>query len=265
MATATINSVELFYKVIGEGEPVAFLNGVLMTADAWAQQTSVLGRRYRCILHDCRGQLMSEKPDQPYSMKLHAEDLGCLLDHLEIERCHVVGTSYGGEIGMVFAIAHPERVKSLTVISSVSEVDPLLRAHTQAWASAANTGDLETLLLGLRSLCYSETYLAKNEQAVLRSEQMMRGLPQEFFSAFVRLVDAFLELEITEELSRVRTPTLVVVGERDLIKTPRHSQIIAHAIPNAEHVIIPGAGHAVVYEHPDVINTLISGFVEKHR
>ncbi|RLC13423.1 MAG: alpha/beta hydrolase, partial [Deltaproteobacteria bacterium] len=84
MSKAKVNGVELYYEIMGEGEPVAFLNGILMTTDRWSGETEFLKTKYKCILHDTRGQFRSEKPEGDYTMELHAEDFISLLDHLDI-------------------------------------------------------------------------------------------------------------------------------------------------------------------------------------
>jgi pimeloyl-ACP methyl ester carboxylesterase len=88
------------------------------------------------VLHDFRGQLRSGKPGR-YTLQQHVDDVRALLDLLGIERADVAGTSYGGEIGMLFAIAHPERVRRLIVIACVSEADDALRAKVRRWIDVA--------------------------------------------------------------------------------------------------------------------------------
>ena len=85
--------IRIHWESIGEGEPVAFLNGILMTVDSWKLQTAQLSRGFRCLMHDFRGQLLSSKPADAWTLEDHAEDFGALLDHLGIDSCHVVGTS----------------------------------------------------------------------------------------------------------------------------------------------------------------------------
>ena len=110
-----------------------------MTIQSWTPQLVLFKKRYQCIMHDFRGQLLSDKPDEPYSMEQHADDFLKLLDHLKIEKCHIIGTSYGGEVGLVFAYKYPHRVNSLAVIASVSYVEPLLREQVESWAELAQS------------------------------------------------------------------------------------------------------------------------------
>lgn len=264
MPIAEVAGIRLHYDLVGEGEPVALLNGVMMTAQSWAFQTSALRSRYRCVLHDFRGQLLSDKPEEPWSLEDHAADLGALLDHLGIESCHVVGTSYGGEVGMLFALAAPERVRSLSVISSVSEVGRELDGIVAAWAETA-LATPERLYRFALPHNFSPAFVVANPELIDLGDERLGGCRPEFFRAFARLVDAFRRLDITAELGRIACPTLVVVGEEDRLKPPRFSRLLAERIPDSELVLIPGAGHAVILEKPDEVNSALLGFLAKHR
>ncbi|MFQ5349736.1 MAG: alpha/beta fold hydrolase [Thermoanaerobaculia bacterium] len=264
MPTAEINGLRIHYDIVGEGEPVVFLNGVMMTTRSWVLQTSLFRRRYRCLLHDFRGQLLSDKPEEPWFLEDHADDLRALLDHLAIERCHLVGTSYGGEVGLIFAYTFPDRVKSLSVVSSASEVGPEMDRAVASWAKAALEAP-ETLYRVALPYNYSPAFVEANSQVIEQGEARVAACPPEFFPAFTHLVDAFRRLDITAELDRITCPTLVLVGERDALKPPQYSRLIAERIAHSELLVVPGGGHAVILEKPQEINTALLGFLEKHR
>jgi 3-oxoadipate enol-lactonase len=257
-----VNGVSIFYDVLGDGAPVAFLNGVMMTTRSWVLQTSVVRRRYRCVMHDFRGQLLSEKPRRQWRLDEHADDLSALLDELGIDRCHLVGTSYGGEVGMLFAVRSPGRVASLTVISSVSEVDEQLDDAVSLWAETALSAP-QSLYRVSFPFNFSESFIADNPDLLEQGEARLAACPPDFFPAFARLVEAFRSLDLTGDLHRIECPTLVMVGELDRLKPPRFSRLIAERIPGAEFLMIPGAGHAVVIERPAEVNTAILGFLRR--
>ncbi len=242
---------------------MVFLNGVLMTGQSWVLQTRELERRYRCILHDFRGQMLSAKPPGPYSMELHAEDLRALLDALDVEGCHLVGTSYGGEVGMVFAYTYPERVRSLTVISSVSHVEVPLRRQIERWRQAAleDPGSLYDLSAPDN---FSPRFRKQYGGVIAQGRRRLEQSPPEFFRALVGLIDAFEGLDVTARLPEIRCPTLVMCGEGDTLKPVAYSRTIASAIPYAEMLVVPGAGHAVVIEKHREVNTALLGFLAKH-
>jgi 3-oxoadipate enol-lactonase len=264
MSELEIDGLAIHYEILGAGEPVVFLNGVMMTAQSWILQTSFFRHRFQCVLHDMRGQLLSGKPDEPWSLETHVEDLRILLDHLEIDRCHLVGTSYGGEVGLIFAFTYPERAKSLTVISSVSHVGPKLDRAVQSWADAALATPEQLYRVAL-PLNFSSRFIAQNSEVLQQGEDRLRACPPDFFPAFARLVEAFRGVDITDDLPRITCPTLVLVGEKDALKPVSYSRLIAETIPGAEFLIVPNAGHAVVIEKPSEINSVLLGFLEKHR
>ena len=263
MPTEELNGIRIHYDIVGEGEPLLFLNGVMMTAQSWVLQTSLFRQRYQCVLHDFRGQLLSEKPEEPWTLEDHVEDLRALHDHLEIDSCHMIGTSYGGEIGLIFAYTHPQRVRSLSVISSVSEVDPNLDRAVGVWAETALDAPDDLYRVSVPSN-FSQSFVDANRQVIEQGEARIRGCPPEFFSGLVRLIDAFRKLNVTTELQRIECPTLVLVGEKDTLKPPRYSRLLAKEIPNSEYLIIPGAGHAAIIERPNEVNTAVLGFLSKH-
>lgn len=264
MPNATVNGVDLHYELRGpdDGEVVVFLNGILMTVRSWVLQRSVFERRFRCLYHDFRGQLMSAKPPGPYTFDQHVADLAALLDHLEIRRAHLVGTSYGGEVGLLFAAEHPQRVASLSAISCVSHLEPLLERQVDLWATAG--GDGEALFRIAAPFNYSNRFLAAESVLVEQGARRLAEAPPDFYAGFERLLECFKTLDLRDRLADVRCPCLVVCGTDDLLKPPSYSEELAAALPHAEYVLVPGAGHAVVIEKADTVNTVVSGFVAKH-
>lgn len=260
MQSIDLGGVQFSYELMGEGdETVAFLNGVAMSINHWKPIAGPLAGDYRCLLHDFRGQLMSGKPAGPYSLEQHADDVARLFDALGTEEAHLLGTSYGAEIGMIMGFRHPDRVKSLILIDGVSETDERLRAAVRSWKSAALTDPLvyyESLL----PWNYSPGYLEAHAEELAQRAAAVAGLPEEYFRGFGHLCDAFLEIDITAHLPEIPCPTLVVVADDDILKPRRFSEIIREGIPSAHLEVIAGAGHAVVIEQPEEIVRLAREF-----
>lgn len=195
-------------------------------------------------------------------MEGHAEDLAGLLDALDIEKAHIGGISYGAEISMVFALRYPQRTQSLIVIDGVSEIHPLLHAQTYPWLMAAERNDPELLLKTSYHMNFGEDWIKVNQAFIESSVERYAELDMK---ALARLMKAFYDLDITDQLSNIKAPTLVIAGEEDLIKGRQYANIIANQIINCELVLVPGSGHALCLEKPAVLNTLLLGFVSKHR
>ena len=248
----------IHYEITGHGEPLVLLNGIMMSTGSWFNQLPVLSKRFRCLLHDFRGQLRSERPPVPFSMSLHVDDLASLLDDLHIESAHVVGTSYGGEVGMMFAAAHPKRVRSLSVIACAARVDDRLGSTIAEWAEIARTapGDFWDATLPYN---YSPAFVEENPQFIAAGKIRVSSMPAAWFESLAALCDAFQTLEV--DLSAIRCPTLVISAAEDRLKPLSMSREMAEGIEGARMVVIPGGGHAVVFEKPDEVNRVLLDFL----
>lgn len=263
---AEINGTYLYYqhdRSAGSGETVAFMNGILMTVESWVFQMHYFSKRYNCLFHDFRGQLKSDKPDGPYSMELHARDFKALLDHLGIDKCHVVGTSYGGEAGMVFAADYPERVSSLTVIAGFSNVDALLATQIQTWIDVAVS--CPENLFGVATACvFSNSYRTRFSKLLEDRRKWFVNQPPEFIRGFVRLAETVRNLDIRDKLGEIQCPCMIMCGDQDVMIPVKFSRRLAQLIPSSEFVVIPDGPHGIVLEKPNEINTVVNGFIEKH-
>jgi 3-oxoadipate enol-lactonase len=162
---------------------------------------------------------------------------------------------------MVFALKYPGRTQSLLATSAVSQVDPLLRGMIDMWGLAAQEADPDLLYRVVYPLTFSEPWIAANMEVLEAARARYKTLDMR---AFGELIRCFAELDITAQLHQIQAPTLVVVGEHDLLKPRSYAEVIYREIPNAELAIVPHAGHAAMWEQPGVFNTLVLGFVAKH-
>jgi 3-oxoadipate enol-lactonase len=258
-----INEIEIYYELHGpeDGEPLVLSNGVLMSTASWAFQTPVLSQTHRLLLYDCRGMWQSDHPAGPYSMEQHADDLAALMDRLGMERAHLGGVSYGGEISLVFALRYPEKARSLIVASAVSQVDRLLQGWMDTWIAAVRAKDPEMFFRVSYPMNFSEAWIAANQPALDMARERYAALD---YDAFLELLLSFSRLDVTAHLHQISAPTLVIVGEEDMLKPRKYSEIIAREIPGAELATIPHAGHAVMWEQPSVFNALLLGFTALH-
>lgn len=262
MERIEVGGCGLAYELSGGGSrTVALLNGIAMSISHWKPVTERLAAAgWRVLAHDMRGQLLSDKPGG-YSLEGHARDLAALIDRLGIPRLHVLGTSYGAEVGLAFARDFPDRVESLVLVDGVSETDALLSAAVDSWSRAART-DPGLFYRTIIPWNYSAGYIAANREALDRREAFIRSLPPEYFEAFAGLCEAFLKIDLTKDLGRIRCPTLVIAAEKDILKHEGFARILAEGIPGARLAVIPGAGHAVAVERPDAVADAALGFWE---
>lgn len=270
MAEFQVNGTTLYYEVKGDPnatETIAFLNGVMASTNSWALLYPIFERLgFRVILHDFKGQLKSDKPEGPYSFAEHCAEAKALFQSLGVKRLHLVGTSYGGEVAMKFAILYPEMVQTISVIDSVSELDAVLKGFVLGWKTLCDTGDGETFFWGMVPSIYGPDFLKANEAMLGERAKAIKSNPNRYLEGQKILYDTFAQdVEMTQELPRIQCPALIICGVEDILKPPKFSQIIADAIPNAEYVLLPGCGHVAIFEKPRELESLISGFVSKYR
>jgi 3-oxoadipate enol-lactonase len=264
MGKININGAYLYYEEMGQGEPVMLLNGIFMSTKSWYFESGVLSKKYRVILHDFRGQWQSEKPEGKYTFEIHADDLYQLVKKLNLSKINLIGTSYGGEVAMAFAIKYGELLKSLAIITSVSEIDLRLKITAERWKNAVKTSSSEIFINEWLGDTYSENFLENNLEAIY--PKLVEAFKIFDFKAGEKLIDCFLSLyknPLTPDLHKITIPTVVIAAELDTLKPPVYSRIINNRIKNSEFHIIQNSGHAAVIEKPEEINTILLGFLDK--
>lgn len=264
MPTMRVNEVKLYYELHGpeQADVLVLSNGILMSTASWAFQTPVLSQHYRLLLYDCRGMWQSEHPPGPYTMEQHADDLAGLLDGLGIERAHIGGISYGGEISLTFALRYPERTHSLIVADAVSHVDPWLRAIVEGWIAAARTKDPHTFFSATVPWNFSPRFVREHPDLMA---QALNRYAQLDFEAVIRLCECFLAFNVADRLGEIAAPTCVIVGDRDILKGREYAEEIATAIPLAELHVIAGAGHATCWEQAETFNAILLEFLNRQQ
>ena len=270
MSHLSINGVNLFYELKGNleaDETVAFFNGVMASTSSWAFQVPVFEKLgFKILLHDFKGQLMSEKPKGPYSFKEHAKESKELMDSLGIKKVHIVGTSYGGEVAMRFAMDYPEYVKSISVIDSVSELDEVLKYFVEGWKDLAESKDGEKFFFGMMPSIYGNDFIKENLAMLKERATALKSVPKDYFEGQITLYDTFKDdVYMTDELTKIKCPSLIVCGEEDILKPRKFSKILADNIPNSEYAIIPSSGHVTIFEKPNVLNSMLLGFIIKNK
>jgi 3-oxoadipate enol-lactonase len=268
MSILKVNDVNIFYEEKGDSTSknvVFFLNGVMASTSSWSLQVPVFEKLgFRIVLHDFRGQLRSDKPQGSTTFKQHALDVISLMDHLGIEKAHMIGTSYGGEVALKLAIEHPKRVHSISIIDSVSELDEVLSAFVYGWIDAARLKDGERFFRIMMPSIYSDTFIKNNRAMLDKRIEAMKSIDPSYFEGQINLYKTFLEdVTMTQDLHLIQCPSLIVCGENDILKPKKFSKIIADEIKGSEFILIPDCGHVTIFEKPNELNSALLGFVMK--
>jgi pimeloyl-ACP methyl ester carboxylesterase len=254
----------LYHQIEGEGEPLLLLNGVFMTAASWQPVARPLADRFRLIRCDFRGQLMT--PGTPPSDLVgHADDAIALLDHLEIESAHVVGTSLGGVVGAIAAARYPERIRSLITVASADGFHSHRAEEIDRWKAACRTtldgGDRGTLSDVIEPVVFSPAWVEAHRAERSQRRAQIAALPDRWFEDAIGLLDGAHSARLRTELQTITAPTMVVAAEFDGFVSAAEVRDMASRIDGARFEILEGAGHAVVVEQPKRIVELILEFL----
>ena len=256
------DGIRLHYNEIGNrnGPPVLMIQGLGADKHAWTLQRLALARRYRTIALDNRGAGRSDKPYGDYSLEQMAEDAIAVLDHAGVERAHVMGASMGGAITEIIGVRHADRVRSLTLACTACMHHQWRKELLAEWAETATehgmgsmTGEAARWLIGPRSF-------RRLAPAIGWMGPLAFSRPPH---AFAGQVAAILDIDdsLADELGDITVPTLVIVGNQDILTPRGDSEDIADRIPTAELVVISGAAHGLMVEHASTFNRVLLEFL----
>jgi pimeloyl-ACP methyl ester carboxylesterase len=258
----------LAHRLDGDGEPLVLLNGGLMTISSWEPIAERLSLDFRVVRCDFRGQLLSPGVPPPH-LEAHVADTVALLDHLGVAAAHVVGTSFGGQVGLLLAARHPERVRSLVAATVVDYPPPEMVAADEALMAAARegmgSGDGRPLLATIMPIVYSREFLELHGRELAARGEAFTGLPTEFFAGGESILRAINAMDLRPILGTVRCPTLVVAAELDGLMPAERTRAVADSIPGARWVQVPGSGHALVVEKQQEFTDIVLSFLARNR
>ena len=258
------DGTRIHYEVTGRpgATPISMIQGLGASKNAWNLQRIAMATRFRSISLDNRGAGRSDKPTQPFTLEQMADDAIAVLDAAGVETAHVVGASMGGVISQIIAVKYPHRVRSLTLVCTACRNHPWRQELLQSWAhTAEEKGMIEVgkeaaqwvmIPRSFRLLVTAFTWMGP--LAALRPRH-----------SFVSQIQAILDTreDLVDELSSITAPTMVIVGNQDILTPRGDSEEIAERIPNAELVVISGAAHGLMMEHSTTFNKILIEFLQR--
>jgi len=263
------DGVEIYYEEEGSGPPILFIHEFAGDHRSWEPQIQYLSRSYRCIVYNARGYPPSDVPTErsAYSQDLAIADALAVLDHLEVERSHVVGLSMGAFTALHLGLRHPGRTVSLVVAGCGYGAHPDardgFRAESKAVAEAFEaegasgiarqygSGPARVQFMNKDPRGWEKFVEMLSEHSTVGSTLTMLGVQRERPSLY----------DLVDELRDLTVPTLLIVGDEDAGCLDA-SLMLKESIQSAGLWILPKTGHTTNLEEPDRFNEIVAEFLE---
>lgn len=244
----------------GEGRRVVFVHGVGASLESWDGVVSCLGEGFRTLRYDLRGHGNSEKTPGPYSLDMFVDDLRDVVAEHGWTSFHLVGFSLGGLIAQGFVLRYPQKVRSLTIVSSVAGRTPEERERVLERARTLLTSGAGVHTASSVERWFTEEFRAAHPEVVQqRVQRSMRNDPASYAAAYQVLA----ECDLLDRLHEVEVPALVMTGENDTGSTARMASAMASRIRNSRLHILPRLKHSVLLEAPDQVAAQLRPFIEE--
>jgi 3-oxoadipate enol-lactonase len=266
MPKATVNGINMYYEVHGQGEPLVLIMGSFGTLEAWALQIPAFQEYYKVIVFDNRGIGRTDRSPEPYSIATMADDTVGLLDYLGIDKAHVLGMSLGGPVAQDVAINHPDRIRRLILVCSMAgaEGTHLHPDMLKALGMQDSSQLIDFRKVDFTKIMTATVALAFNDKSLRDSLSAQAGdwFKQFDIDGFIRQWEAVRSYNALDRLHKIQARTLVITGTEDRLVNPHSSEVIAGLIPNSKLVKIEGGSHAFFMEMSDRFNREVLNFLK---
>ena len=245
-------------------ESIIFSHGLLWSHNMFNKQIDYFKKKgnYRVIAFDFRGQGQSEVTKSGYDLETLSSDAVELIKKLDLGKVHFIGLSMGGMVGMRVAARHPELLKSLILLETSAEPEPVKNVGKYKRLNmVAKYFGFRLVTKSVMKIMFGKTFL--NDPARVEEKKFwIKQLQSNNRTGITRAVTGvFSRSGITTELTNISCPTMIMVGDEDMATIPTESQLIQEKIKDASLIVIPRAGHSSTIEEPDFVNKEIEKFL----
>jgi 3-oxoadipate enol-lactonase len=256
----SVNGVELACRFDGpeDGHVIMMSNSLMSDHTMWEITVPALVDRYRVLRYDTRGHGRSGVTPGPYSIEMLADDAIGLIDRLGIRRVHFVGLSMGGMIAQQMGARFPERVYSLSLCDTASEMPP--RSVWEERFAIARQQGMAGLVDSTLQRWFTAPFIARDPQSVDKVRRMILGTPVE---GYIACGSAVRDVAQTTILLQVKAPTLILVGRQDPSCTVEKSIVIHRMIDRSEMIVLENAAHLSNIEQSQAFNSALRAFIDR--
>jgi pimeloyl-ACP methyl ester carboxylesterase len=265
-----VGSINTRYWSAGKGDPLILLHGGGSSIEAWVYNIQALAQHHRVFAFDMVGTGLSDKPAVPYSLDYQLQFLSTFLDTIGIQQASFIGNSMGGSVALMFALASPERVRRLGLVSSFGlgqEIDLPDRLLAAFPTIARLIPPSRRVIRMVLNSCVYDPKSVPEEWIELNFQRFhLPGCKEALISLLITNLDFWgirreVFSPIVQQLEQVEVPTLVVWGKQDSIIPVSHADVAARKIPRSQLHIFEQCGHWAQVEYPEEFNHLVLEFL----
>jgi pimeloyl-ACP methyl ester carboxylesterase len=243
-----VNGLHMYYETHGTGSPLVLLHGGVMTIDLnFATLIPALAKTYQVIAVEMQGHGRTANIDRAFAPVHFAGDIVGLLDHLGIDRAHVLGHSFGGAVTLELAVNHPDRVRSIVPISASVRIEGM---HPD--------------VMDPSKFATSDRMPTAQDFAEMRAAyERLSPHPDQFDEFIAKMGGSAHDLEgwTDEQLAGITAPTLIVQGDNDFV-TVEHAALMQQLIPGAKLAVLPDTTHMQVTRRADYLVPMLANFLD---
>lgn len=257
MPKVQANGIDLYYELMGKGEPLALIGGSLFGRQNFGMVWEGLAKHFQLISYDQRGYGLSDRPLQAYDLDLWADDLAALLDALKIDRCHVMGTSAGGMIALKFAAKYPDRCIGVVSDCAFAKCDTMRKIMFRTWRHMATSWGCSPEFADhvITQAVGAEFLDGPQGKKVIEMVRTVVGMNSP--ETVVQACLAMEKMDLRKDIKKIKNPTMVITARKDMLtpmttgKTGAGAQWVADNLKGCELKVYDDIGHADLVECPE--------------
>jgi len=255
----------IYYEISGEGEILVLLNGIMMSTKSWEPFINDINKHFKVIRVDFFDQGQSESYDTEYSLDIQVELVKNLLEFLKIPKVNLVGSSYGGEVSIIFAAKYPQMVNRVILYNTVGRTSKELFETFESWNKYAKMRDAQKYYDVTIPVIYSKKFMKENEEWMENRKKLLINGPfsnEEFLERMIRLTISASKHNQINNLEKITADVMIISSQEDLIMPPEEQMFLKEKIKNSSIIYLPDVGHASFYEVPSIFMTILIGFLK---
>jgi len=262
MPHANINNIRIYFEVCGSGPPLVLIPGYTCDLLVWQPIQDILSKKFQLILFDNRGSGRSDCPEASFTLEEMAKDTLALMKHLNLQRPHILGQSMGSAIAQIIAAQAPDQIGKVVLADPFLKINPVAAAALQCPIHLKEDGvSIERQMEAVMPWILSNIFMGdpqKREAFITMSKDhpypmTLKGLKKQ--------CEALLKFDSTKWHQRIKTPTLVLAGEEDVLCPAKEAELLAKGIASSQFHTFMRLGHVSFTEEPEEFCRVVVSFL----